>query len=189
MEDEAGGGVWMTYGELAKARAVKRAAAIRLARRHKWHRQPGNDGFARVLVPEDMTRPMERATRDIPDDDTEDDIADDTEDDREDVSRIVSVLEGAVTSLTGRAEAAEALVDRALAQLADVQTRADRADQALAAERTRADILRDRLDTAEVARRQAEETAETLRQAEARWQASGLWQRLRDAWRGDRGQG
>jgi len=64
-----------------------------------------------------------------------------------------------------------------MALLADAQA-------ALAAERIRADALRDRLDAAELARRQAVEAAEGLRQAETARQARGLLARLKDAWRG-----
>lgn len=45
------GARWMTYSALGKARGISRASAERLARRNKWQRQGGNDGFARVLVP------------------------------------------------------------------------------------------------------------------------------------------
>ena len=52
------GGRWMTYSQLAAARGIKRSAAQRLVQRHKWPRREGsNDGFARVLVPPDMTKP------------------------------------------------------------------------------------------------------------------------------------
>lgn len=42
---------WMTYAELAEARGIKEPAAVRLVQRHKWERQPGNDGAARIAVP------------------------------------------------------------------------------------------------------------------------------------------
>jgi hypothetical protein len=41
----------MTYAELAQARGISLASARRLARRHAWGRQVGNDGVARVTVP------------------------------------------------------------------------------------------------------------------------------------------
>ena len=41
----------MTYAELAQARQISLASARRLARRHHWPRQAGNDGIVRVLVP------------------------------------------------------------------------------------------------------------------------------------------
>ncbi len=50
--DDADGARWMTYRELGQARGISRSSAERLARRLKWPRQAGNDGFARVLVPE-----------------------------------------------------------------------------------------------------------------------------------------
>src|SRR5688500_7179049 len=41
----------MTYAELAQARQISLASARRLARRHHWPRQVGNDGIVRVIVP------------------------------------------------------------------------------------------------------------------------------------------
>jgi hypothetical protein len=43
--------VRVTYAELAKARGVSLAAARKLALRHRWPKQVGNDGLAHVLVP------------------------------------------------------------------------------------------------------------------------------------------
>ena len=58
-------GTWLTYGEIAAARGIKRSGAIRLAQRHRWRKQAGNDGLARVLVPPEMAKPGDRA-RDVP---------------------------------------------------------------------------------------------------------------------------
>jgi len=41
----------LTYAELGKARGISAASAKRLALRHGWHKEPGNDGLARVRVP------------------------------------------------------------------------------------------------------------------------------------------
>jgi hypothetical protein len=41
----------MTYTELAAARGISRASAKRMAQRHHWGRQVGNDGVVRVTVP------------------------------------------------------------------------------------------------------------------------------------------
>ena len=43
--------VRVTYAELAKARGVSIAAARKLALRHRWPKQVGNDGLAHVLIP------------------------------------------------------------------------------------------------------------------------------------------
>src|SRR4051795_10498793 len=43
--------VRVTYAELARARGVSMAAARRLAQRHRWPKQVGNDGLSHVLVP------------------------------------------------------------------------------------------------------------------------------------------
>ena len=62
--DEAGR--WMTYGQLAAARRISRSSAERLARRMKWSRLGGNDGFARVLVPVAFIEPAGDKGKDRP---------------------------------------------------------------------------------------------------------------------------
>ena len=58
-----GGGVWMTYREIAAARGIKPEAAVRLVQRRKWPKQErSNDGLAHVLVPPDWIRPADGAT-------------------------------------------------------------------------------------------------------------------------------
>jgi hypothetical protein len=52
----------MTYVELAQARAISLASARRLARRHHWHRQVGNDGVVRIAVPLGQVRTGPRTT-------------------------------------------------------------------------------------------------------------------------------
>jgi hypothetical protein len=52
----------MTYAELAQAQGESLASARRLARRHHWHRQVGNDGIVRVTVPLGQLRAVPRPT-------------------------------------------------------------------------------------------------------------------------------
>jgi predicted nucleic acid-binding Zn-ribbon protein len=93
-----------------------------------------------------------------------------------------------------------------LAQLAEANTRADRAEHAIAGERARADGLRDRIeelnaqladskaglataqDAAERAGTQAEAAQHGEREARRALEAAragGRWTRLRRAWRGE----
>jgi hypothetical protein len=58
-------GQWLSYAELAELRGITRKAAARLALRHRWRRQPGNDGATRVLVPPDIKR-RQTARDDVP---------------------------------------------------------------------------------------------------------------------------
>jgi hypothetical protein len=53
----------MTYAELAKARRIDKASAVKLAMRKGWQRGPVGDGSNKVhvLVPEDMLEPGRRA--------------------------------------------------------------------------------------------------------------------------------
>jgi len=50
-------GVWMSYGELAKARQISRASAMKLALRRKWQRRTDNRGTTQVYVPHLATEP------------------------------------------------------------------------------------------------------------------------------------
>ena len=62
MGDSDGTGGWLTSDQIAEAGSIRRIGAVRLVQRHKWRRQMGNDGLARVLVPPGMLI-NERATR------------------------------------------------------------------------------------------------------------------------------
>jgi chromosome segregation ATPase len=179
MDADTGDVRWMTYAELGQARGISTASATRLAFRRKWRRQAGNDGIARVAVP--VTEAQQRS-------DKAHDIRDD---DGGDITRVVSALEVAVTSLTKRAEAAE--------------SRADRAEQGRDAERSRADALGDRIEALRVQLaqmeaegaasdvqaseltaqlKQARTDAQELRQANAARKARGRLRRAWDGWRG-----
>jgi hypothetical protein len=56
----------MTYAELAEARGISLASARRLARRHHWPRQIGNDGVVRILVPLGHLHVVSQPTRSKP---------------------------------------------------------------------------------------------------------------------------
>lgn len=51
---------WVTYTELAAARAIGRAAAIRMVQRNRWQRRPLDDGsnLVQVRVPKDRLEPL-----------------------------------------------------------------------------------------------------------------------------------
>ena len=106
-------GRWLSYAELAELRGITRKAAIRLTQRDQWRRQPGNDGATRVFVPGDI------ASRQTPRDDG---VPDDFP------AKALAVLEAALIEANKRADAALALADRTLAQLADANARADRSE-------------------------------------------------------------
>jgi hypothetical protein len=42
---------WLSYAELAEARGIDLASAIRTVRNRRWPKQKGNDGKIRVAVP------------------------------------------------------------------------------------------------------------------------------------------
>src|SRR4051812_2273199 len=50
---------WLTYEEMASDLGIERESARQLVKRKRWPRRPGNDGRARIGVPEEIfsTRP------------------------------------------------------------------------------------------------------------------------------------
>ena len=177
-------GRWLSYAELAEARGITRKAAARLTLRHRWRRQPGNDGAVRVWVPDgDMAH--RQAPRHAP------------------TAMTAPDNEAALTAANSRADAALAVADRALAQLAEAQARADRLDLLIETERGRiiaieakaaADLasasgriedLTGKLADAQAELAASQEAADGLRQAETERRARGLLARLKAAWRGE----
>jgi hypothetical protein len=92
--DDGEGARWVSYTELAKARAISKDSAIRLARRERWRKMPGNDAdkTVRILVPETYLHPAARpdalqATReDVP---------------QGELSRLISMFETGLVALHG----------------------------------------------------------------------------------------
>jgi hypothetical protein len=122
---DAGGDIrWISYRELADARGISLASAKRIANRRRWPRQAGNDGTARVGVPQDEMQPA----RDVPQDDGAD------------------VLPGVVEALT-------AIVGDLRGMLADHSDRLAAALEGKARAESEAAALREQLATATARRR------------------------------------
>ena len=138
--DDVIGDVWMTYGEIAAARGIKRAAAIRLVQRHRWTKREGsNDGFAHILVPAEWAKPGDRT----PPDDVEQRRPTTSPRDN---TRTISALQAAIAALREHLEQANRRTEADAATIAKLEQRADRAEQGRDAERAQADALRDRLN-------------------------------------------
>jgi len=162
--DEGADSRWMSYAELAEARRISNASAIRLVVRRGWRRQADNQGTMRALVPLKWSEPAP--------------------------SQAMAALEASVAALRERAELAERALqtERQRAERAEVARRAELSRGNFL--RDRIDALRADLAEAayavEMARyeaQQAAEAAEASRQADARWRALGRLGRVRDAWR------
>jgi hypothetical protein len=152
------GGTWLTYSEIAKARGVKRVAAIRLVQRHKWRKQPGNDGMTKVLVPVSMIQAVGRIPRDISGNDT--------------------------GSVTGDSTGYVAAFEAALAALSEQQSQERAGWQA---ERDRLLIKVDHFEAETAAQRDeiADLRAKvTALEQERSTRALSRWARIRAAWRG-----
>jgi hypothetical protein len=171
-------GAWLSFPELARLRGINLTSAFRLARRHGWRRQKGNDGKLRVLVPAvdrsiDLDRDKDKGSKE-PDKGQDNGLTQAVAAIRSGVLEVVQPLQDAIAVLE--------------AQLTEANMRAARAESEVSSERARADTLRDRLEAAETHAREAEavarsalQTAEALRQAEEARKVRG---RLRRAWDG-----
>jgi hypothetical protein len=144
-------GRWLTYPELAAARGIDKASAIRLATRKHWRRQRDNRRVVRVLVPPEWLSPRYQSMDQSGDDDM------DRSGDREGFAAALASVEaahaGEVAALHGQITGLKALADGATARLLDAEGRAEKAEEALAGERARA-------DTAEADRRATEARVE-----------------------------
>jgi hypothetical protein len=143
--DITGDVTWMTYAELGKARGIDPASTKRLAIRRHWRRQRGNDGTARVAVPVTEATPRESKTED----DTGDVPSDITSDVTPFHAKALAALEDAVAVLREQLEAERQQVQAA-------NGRPDKAEAAVAGERSRSDVLRSRLDEMIEARAEAD---------------------------------
>jgi DNA repair exonuclease SbcCD ATPase subunit len=126
----------LTYAEMAEALKITPASANKLARRKRWPRVPGNDGKARVSVPEDAL-----VRRDSPQD------------------NLIKALEAHVETLKAQLSAAEARINKQ----ADDLIAYDTAYAAgLAAERAKVEAERAKAERviAEFAARDAQHAAE-----------------------------
>lgn len=204
------GARWMTFAELAEARGIDKRSAVVLVRRHGWRRQRNNEGHVIALVPADWAHRETDSAGYSRGHSQTDNAADTSTYAATTFETTLAAIEaahaGELAAVRRERDAAEraqlaaqTVTDQTLAQLADATARGDRAEAALAGERARADVLRDRLDVlqadlavkqtetmqAEARARTAEEAAETLRRAEVERRARGLVARLRAVLRGE----
>jgi hypothetical protein len=143
-------GTWMTYAELAALRRINQASAFKLAFRHRWRRQKNNTGQMTVFVPsawsdtsQDNAHDMSRQTEAFRGDPT-------------DLTRAVSALEAAVSTLRDQLVVASGRADRAEVGREAERARADRAEAATDAANSRADGAEARADRAEARADRAE---------------------------------
>jgi hypothetical protein len=142
----------LTYAELAEALKITPASANKLARRRRWPRVPGNDGKARVSVPEEALVRRD-SPPDVPPVSPPDNLIKSLQ---ARVENLIAELAGARGELGGvrealgearaRADAADTRAAEIAADLAAEKARAGRAIEAFA-------DLADRLDQLAEARR------------------------------------
>jgi hypothetical protein len=186
---ESADGRWMTYAELGQARGISKESALKLAIRHKWRKQPDNEGHVRVYVPIAWAG-------------SQDTGVDTRADTRVDMSIVVKPLEAAIMTLREQLTAVRADQERERAAMAEQLTdireqltaaradldrereRSTRAEAETVAEREARKQTDTRADQAEVAAAIAQAEVEQLRQTDEARRASGLLARLRAALHG-----
>ena len=184
---------WLSYTELAQARGISTASAIRLAFRCKWRRQDGNDGTVRVAVPVDEARPSTEV------------VDSDADSVGRDIGQVVGLLETAATMLRERGEAADGMLAALHANAEEALARAEAATATERQARRQAEIARTdaearlaqfredlerfsreaeaRFTAEQIARETAQAEAEQLRQENQARRDRGLLARLRAALR------
>jgi hypothetical protein len=198
----------MSYAALAEARGISVLAARQLTRRHRWHKQVGNDGFVVVSVPlSALENPQKSAkfadaasrhsinatdTASIAADAASDTASDTVSDTASDAASSEIAIR-AVEALREQLDRAEADKTELRQQLGRERERADRAEQQVAearvAERKAIELVkyvtaeasdqRRRADDAATSERIARDEAAGLRaELDARKQW-GLWRRVR----------
>jgi hypothetical protein len=162
--DAPGDVTWMSYAELGRSRGISAASAKRLSNRRRWRKQAGNDGTTRVAVPANEAVPRETISGDVPGDISF-------------YARALAVLEAALIEANKRADAAQMLAERTLAEFAEAGARADR-------ERERVTDLQGELEAARGDAQEAAQAADELRRANEARKARGRLRRAWDGWRG-----
>ena len=162
--DQGDGGRWMAFADLADARRISKASAIKLVRRHGWRRQRDNKGNVLALVPLPWAQDTGDAERDNP----PDSLRYSTPDSTADISHAISSLEAAIAALRTRSEADLATITALHAQIETERQRADRAEQGREDERARADALRDRLNVMQAQLADAHAALQRAETADAR---------------------
>jgi len=176
--DASGEGRWLTYDELGHIRGIGRESAVKLAQRKRWPRRPGNDGTARVCVPLDWLKAVKEHSGEL--------------------SRSVSLLEATVAALREQQDHERAgwivVIDGLEKRIASTEAERDREKAGREGERSRADVLRDRIDAMQAQIAAAAAAGEAMQaerdqarreaQEAAAWRARSLLARLRTAWRG-----
>ena len=149
---------WLSYDDMAAALGITPDSARRLATRPKWPRRMGNDGRARVAVPEDRLQQAHDVGADVGTDNPADVDQDDVPDVGKDARALIGYLERRVGELTdelagarrvGEEARAEAKEARVISEVLRVQAgQVDILTALVAAERAHladARIERDRL--------------------------------------------
>lgn len=113
--------VRVTYAEIAAARGITVAAARRLALRHRWPKQVGNEGVSHVVVPVAYMEDIGRAVAPVLDEAAIAAIAKATTDGvtgaMADVLSVIPVLQRAIAALQEQLSAERERANRAEARL------------------------------------------------------------------------
>jgi hypothetical protein len=165
IDDTADDPCWLTHAELAAARGISTASAIKLALRHRWQKQRDSHGTLRCLVPADFIGPAP------------DPRADARADTRADLSAAITTLQATVTLLSDQLHHERARADTAEAERDDLRDK-------LAAAQVECAVAQGQAEAATARAVAAVEAKRKLRDAEVERRTRGRWARLRGAWQG-----
>lgn len=196
--DETVDGRWMTHAELAQARDISTASAIKLALRHRWRKQKDNRGTLRCLVPTEFASPqrdtgavtaaeggaeastaiaaLEAAVRLL---------GDQLSHERTRADTVREAHAGEVAALLGRVNVADSFAAELRSRLDDLQGKLTDAQGELAAAMDRADQSAAELQAVQIGLGEAQADVAELRQSEEARKGRGLVARLRGALRGE----
>jgi hypothetical protein len=156
---------WLTYDEMAGALGITKASARVHARRRRWPRRPGNDGRARIGVPEEeiaartaseSSSPSApgNAPRSVPSSAPRSDRTNAPGSNTHlttDARALIALLEERVSELTAESKEARAAIDALAAKAARVdvlESQVQSLNALMAVERERADRERQLLEKA-----------------------------------------
>ena len=156
---------WLTYREIGARLGLNVEAVRTRVRRAGWRTQPGNDGRARVLVPD---RVFVEPVGEVNGGGT---VEVNKTGNLTGLVTLLTAAEARITRLENQLQAehdrvneARSEADRLRATVTDLTTRADRAEQASTA--------------AETARQEADRRADELRKADAARRSLSRWRRI-----------
>jgi hypothetical protein len=155
----------LTYDEISDLFGINRRSAAQLVKRRRWNRRKGNDGRARIEVPDDAVPPAHEVRSDDSSDSSSDDSSDDSSD----------------TSSDGQLALLKHLVERLEAEVAELRPKAAERDMLAGQNEVLRVVLEQRRQEREAEHQKAAERDVFAVQLEAEQRRSEELRQERDA--------